>query len=78
MIRMRNGRMTLVLCNRQLVMGIALLMTLMWMFAVVTFLVARVAFPGSVSAEQPPMERLPRPKPKASDPDRGFQSCGRS
>ena len=50
MIRVKNGHVTLVLANRQLVLGIAMLMLLMWLFAVVTYLVSQVASPSSVAA----------------------------
>ncbi len=56
MLRARNGHLTLVFGNRQLVLAIMLLMALMWLFAVVTFLVGRIVFPGPVAAIEEPME----------------------
>ncbi len=50
MIRVINGQVTLVLANRQLVFGIVMLMLLMWLFAVVTYMVSQVASPTSVAA----------------------------
>ena len=58
MIRVKNGQVTLVLANQQLVLGIVLLMALMWLFAVVTSVASNAAFPRVVSAVDEQIEPL--------------------